>query len=155
VDIKNPHGNHVIYDGMNHPPKRIQMVKSNDPMSQYRRGYDILELWYVKVASSADAPGSAPSAVPPKVQPRVPLPLVSSASATLPTTSAISSSAIMPPGIQNLGNTCYLTTLMQITFWVAPLANGWIDAKLTKKESSKLFDQSIFCWQIKDPYETV
>jgi ubiquitin C-terminal hydrolase len=72
------------------------------------------------------------------------LPLVSSASATLPTTSAISSSAIMPPGIQNLGNTCYLTTLVQITFWVAPLANGWIDAKLTKKESSKLFDQAIF-----------
>jgi hypothetical protein len=33
---------------------------------------------------------------------------------------------------------------MQITFWVAPLANGWIDAKLTKKESSKLFDQAIF-----------
>jgi len=137
VDTINPHGNHVIYDRMHGPPKRIQMVKSNVRMSQYENGYSILELWYVKVESSSDAPGSTPSATPPAVQPRVPLPSVLSASTTLPTPSAVSSSAIKPPEIPNLGNTCYLTTLMQIIFWVAPLTNGLIDVKLTKKDSSK------------------
>ena len=49
VDAKNPHGNHVIYDGMDSPSKRIQIFNSNDLTSQYAEGYSILELWYVKV----------------------------------------------------------------------------------------------------------
>ena len=142
VDAKNPHGNHVIYDGMN-GPKRTQIFNSNNLTAQYEQGYNILELWYVKLESSSDAPGSAPSAITPAVQARVPLPSASSASTILPTPSTVSSTAVKPPGIPNLGNTCYLTTLVQVIFWVAPLTNGLIDVKLTKNDSAK-FDQAIF-----------
>ena len=143
VDAKNPHGNHVIYDGMGGPSKRTQIFNSNDLTAQYAQGYNILELWYVKLESSSDAPGNAPSAITPAVQARVPLPSASSASTILPTPSTVSSTAVKPPGIPNLGNTCYLTTLVQIIFWVAPLTNGLIDVKLTKNDSAK-FDQAIF-----------
>jgi hypothetical protein len=143
VDAKNPHGNHVIYDGMGGPSKRTQIFNSNNLTAQYEQGYNILELWYVKLESSSDALGSAPSAITPAVQARVPLPSALSASSLLPTPSTVSSTAIKPPGIPNLGNTCYLTTLVQIIFWVAPLTNGLIDVKLTKNDSAK-FDQAIF-----------
>ncbi len=143
VDAKNLQGNHVIYDGMDSPSKRIQIFNSNDLTSQYAEGYSILELWYVKVESSSDAPGSAPSVIPPAVQPRVPLPSALSGSTIIPTPFAVSSTAVKPPGIPNLGNTCYLTTLVQIIFWVAPLTNGLIEVKLTKNDSTK-FDQDIF-----------
>ena len=65
VDAKNPHGNHVIYDGMGSPSKRTQIFNSNNLTAQYEQGYNILELWYVKLESSSDAPGSSPSAIPP------------------------------------------------------------------------------------------
>ncbi len=49
------HGNHLIYDGMNEPEKRIQTIETDDAISKYAYHYIISELWYVKVDYSSSA----------------------------------------------------------------------------------------------------
>ncbi len=58
MDAKNTH-DHLIYDGMNGPANRIQIIKMDDPISNYADEYNILELCYVKVDSSSVEIGSA------------------------------------------------------------------------------------------------
>ena len=109
---KNSHGNHLIYDGMNGPANRIQIIKMGDPISNYADGYNILELWYVKVDSSSAEIGSASP-----------------------------STTLKPVGIPNLGHTCYLTTLVQIIFWALPLRKRLIAYELSNRDSKK-YNQS-------------
>jgi hypothetical protein len=57
VDSRNSPGIHLFFDGLNVPEERIHIVSLDDPFSKHSRGYDIMELWYVKVdsgSSSAD-----------------------------------------------------------------------------------------------------
>ena len=44
LDAKNSHGKYLIYDRMNPPANRIQIIKMDDPISEYEFGYKILEL---------------------------------------------------------------------------------------------------------------
>ena len=109
VDAKNTHGNHLIYDGMNGPANRIRIFKTNDPISNYADGNNILELWYVKVdRSSAEIVSASPS------------------------------TTLKPVGIPNLGHTCYLTTLVQIIFWVLQLRKRLIAYELSNRDSTKI-----------------
>ena len=109
VDAKNAHGKHLLYDGMNAPEDRIQMIKADDPISKYADKYTISELWYVKVDRSSAEKGSA------------------SPSATL-----------KPVGIPNLANTCYFTTLVQILFWVIPLRKSLIAVELSNRDGKEI-----------------
>ena len=84
----------------------------DDPISNYADGYNILELWYVKVDSSSAEIGSASP-----------------------------STTLKPVGIPNLGHTCYLTTLVQIIFWVLPLRKRLIAYELSNRDSKK-YNQS-------------
>ena len=59
VDAKNAHGKHLLYDGMDAPEDRIQIIKSDDPISKYAGIYNIVELCYVKVDRSSAEKGSA------------------------------------------------------------------------------------------------
>ena len=67
LDSRNSPGIHLIFDGINEPEKRIQIVILDDPFSKIAPGYDIMELWYVKVDSGSSSAGSgtASSTIPP------------------------------------------------------------------------------------------
>ena len=108
LDAKNSQGSHLIYEGMNGPANRIRINKMDDPISNYADGYKILELWYVKVDSSSAEIGSASP-----------------------------STTLKPVGIPNLGHTCYLTTLVQIIFWVIPPRKRLIEYELSNRDSKK------------------
>ncbi len=43
LDAKNAQENHLIYDGMNEPANRIQIIKTDDPISKYAFAYRISE----------------------------------------------------------------------------------------------------------------
>ena len=57
--ISNISLNHLIFDGMLQPEKRIQTIKIYDAISKCEYQYLILELLYVKVDHSSSASGSA------------------------------------------------------------------------------------------------
>ena len=109
VDAKNAHGKHLLYDGMNAPEDRIQMIKADDPISKYADKYTISELWYVKVDRSSAEKGSASP-----------------------------STTLKPVGIPNLANTCYFTTLVQILFWVIPLRKSLIAVELSNRDGKEI-----------------
>ncbi len=115
VDAKNTHGNHLIYDGMNGPANRIQIIKMGDPISNYADEYKILELWYVKVDSSSAEIGSTSPSI-----------------------------TLKPVRIPNLGHTCYLATLVQIIFWLTPLSKRLIEYVLLYRGSKK-YNQYFRC----------
>ena len=116
VDAKNAHGKHLLYDGMNAPEDRIQIIKPDDPISKYADKYGIAELWYVKVDSSSAEIGSA-----------------------------YPSTALKPVGLPNLEYTCYLTTLVQIIFWVIPLRKRLIESELSNRDSKKIQTNHFRC----------
>ena len=49
VDSRNSPGIHLIFDGMNGPEERIQVVHLDDPLSKIAPTHCISKLWYVKV----------------------------------------------------------------------------------------------------------
>ncbi len=70
VDSRNSPGIHLLFDGLNVPEERIQMVSLDDPFSKHSRRYDIMELWYVKVDSGSSSAGSGTaSSTPPPMAP--------------------------------------------------------------------------------------
>ena len=81
-------------------------MKTEDPLTKYAKGYRICEVWYVKVDRSSAVVGSESP-----------------------------STTLNPIGIPNLSNTCYMTVLVQIIFWVVPLRKRLIACKLSNRES--------------------
>lgn len=79
-------------------------------------------MWYVKVDSSSHASGTPPPLVP--LDSALPAPVLSTVQ--------------KPLGIGTLGNTCYLSTLVQIIFWVVPLRKRLIEFELSNKDISQL-----------------
>ena len=68
LDSRNSHGIHLIFDGINEPEKRIQIISLDDPFSKIAPLYAIMELWYVKVdggRSSSAGSGTASLTIPP------------------------------------------------------------------------------------------
>ncbi len=130
LDVKNSQGIHLIYDGMNEPEKRIQTIKTDDAISIYAYHYRILELWYVKADHSSSALGSAslsttlkPDGIPNLEQ------------ASYQPSYSLATPSLKPVGIPNLEHTCYLTILVQITFWVLPLKKRLIQNEVLKRGS--------------------
>ena len=99
---------------MREPANRIQILKTDDPISKYSFAYGVLELWYVKVDGSSSALGSASLLGHASHQPSYSLTFLS----------------LKPVEIPNLGHTCYLTTLVQNIFWVLPLRKSFIEYEL-------------------------
>jgi hypothetical protein len=67
LDSRNSPGIHLIFDGLYQQERRIQIISLDDPLSKIASGYDIMELWYVKVdgGSSSAGSGTASSTIPP------------------------------------------------------------------------------------------
>ena len=137
LDAKNSQGIHLIYDGMNEPEKRIQTIKTDDAISTYAYNYKVSELWYVKVDYSSSASGSAslsttlkPDGIPNLEQ------------ASYQPSYSLATPPLKPVGIPNLGHTCYLTILVQITFWVLPLKKRLIEDEVLNR-GSKQINQSL------------
>ena len=133
LDVKNSKGIHLIYDGMNEPEKRIQTIKTDDAISTYAYNYKVEELWYVKVDYSSSASGSAslsttlkPDGIPNLEQ------------ASYQPSYSLATPSLKPVGIPNLGHTCYLTILVQITFWVLPLKKRLIEDEVLNRGSKQI-----------------
>ena len=133
LDAKNSQGIHLIYDGMNEPEKRIQTIKTDDAISTYAYNYKVAELWYVKVDYSSSASGSAslsttlkPDGIPNLEQ------------ASYQPSYSLATPSLKPVGIPNLGHTCYLTILVQITFWVLPLKKRLIEDEVLNRGSKQI-----------------
>ena len=120
MDAKSPRGVHVRYDGMLAMAKRVQPLRIDDP-KYMPRGFEIAELWYVKVESSAGTSGTETLKIP-----------------STPSSSPLLSVSIKPAGLHNFGNTCYLNTLLQIMFWLVPIRNRLIEYKLLKDDLDKI-----------------
>ena len=119
LDVKNPRGVHVIYDGMLGTAKRVQAIRLDDP--KYAPDiYDIVELWYVKIGRSPVSSGTGTSKIPSTPSP----PMITA--------------SVKPGGIPNFGNTCYFNTLVQIVFWLVPIRKRLIDYKLSKEDLDKM-----------------
>ena len=120
LDAKSPRGVHVRYDGMHPMSKRVQPIRIDDP-KYTPRGFEIAELWYVKVESSAGTSGTETLKIP-----------------STPSSSPLLSVSIKPAGLHNFGNTCYLNTLLQIMFWLVPIRKRLIEYKLSKDDLDKI-----------------
>ena len=118
LDAKSPRGVHVRYDGMHPMSKRVQPIRIDDP--KYTRGFEIAELWYVKVESSAGTSGTETLKIPST------------------SSSPLLSVSVKPAGLHNFGNTCYLNTLLQIMFWLVPIRKRLIGYKLSKDDLDKI-----------------
>ena len=92
-----------------------------------------MELWYVKVDYSSSASGSAslsttlkPDGIPNLEQ------------ASYQPSYSLATPSLKPVGIPNLGHTCYLTILVQITFWVLPLKKRLIEDEVLNRGSKQI-----------------
>ena len=132
MDAKNSQVIHIIYDGMNEPEKRIQTIKTYDAISKYVYHYRILEQWYVKVDHSSSTSGSTSLSITLKPD-RIP----NLAQASYQPSYSLTFPSLKSVGIPNLGHTCYLTILVQITFWVLPLRNRLIEDELLNRRSKQ------------------
>ena len=119
LDSKNSQGIHLIYDGMNEQEKRIQTINADDAISTYAYNYKIAVVWYVKVDHSSSASGSASLSTTLNADG---IPNLEQAS--YQPSYSLATPPLKPVGILNLGHTCYLTILVQITFWVIFFKGG-------------------------------
>jgi hypothetical protein len=118
LECRNSPGIHVIFDGILEQEKRIHIISLDDPFSKIVSGYNILELWHVKVDSASSSAGSGTASA-------TITPMASSASSRIPhmppdevlaKPAHVLSTVLKPVGIENLGHNCYLSTLLQINF---------------------------------------